>query len=387
VIDILIVLGAILSLVRGYQVGFIRQFCSTAGFFVGLLFGALLQKHTVLLAHSQSSKAIITLATTLGMALILMTLGEYAGMRLKRRIQPGKLNRPDEVAGSGLGLLSLLLLIWLGAAILAGYPSASVQRTINQSHIVAYMDRHLPAAPGVVTGLSKLIDPNGFPQVFTGHEPVPKHVNISPSLAGFQQAIDNTDASVVKIEGPGCGGVVEGSGFVVGEGLVVTNAHVVAGIRFPFVHDSNGTHRASAIWFDPDLDLAVLKTHNLAGPPLEFTNVGVPTGSRAAALGYPGGGEFTAEAAVVLSQFVATGRNIYGQGETERDVYELDANIIPGNSGGPVITSDGQVIGVVFAQSTTYPHTGYALSAQKVSEEVKTAAAHNQTVNTSHCAE
>jgi S1-C subfamily serine protease len=387
VIDILIILGAILSLVRGYQVGFVRQFFSTAGFFLGLWLGALLQKHTVLLAHSQSGKAIVTLATTLGMAVILMTIGELVGARVKHRIQPGKLNRPDEVFGSGLGLLSLLLLIWLGAAILADYPSAGVQRTVSQSKIVAYLDNHLPAAPGVISGLSKLIDPNGFPQVFTGREPVPQHANISPSLAGFQQAVDDTDVSVVKIEGPGCGGVVEGSGFVVGEGLVVTNAHVVAGIHLPFVHDSNGTHRATAIWFDPNLDLAVLRTRNLAGPPLKFTDVGVPKGSRAAALGYPGGGPFSAEAAVVLDQFVATGRNIYGQGQTERDVYELDAHIIPGNSGGPVITSDGQVIGVVFAESTTYPHTGYALAAHKVAEEVKAAVARNQTVNTSHCAE
>jgi S1-C subfamily serine protease len=386
-IDILIILGAVLSLVRGYQVGFIRQFCSTAGFFLGLWLGALLQKHTVLLAHSESSKAIVTLVTTLGCAVILMTAGEYVGARLKRRLLTHKLNRPDEFAGSGIALVSLLLLVWLGAALLGGYPSRGLQNTINGSRIVAYLDDHLPAAPGVIAGLSKLIDPNGFPQVFTGREPAPQHVDISPSLAGFQQAIDKVDTSVVKVEGPGCGGVVEGSGFVVGDGLVVTNAHVVAGVHFPFIHDSNGTHRATAIWFDPDLDLAVLRARNLAGQPLDFTDVGVPTGGRAAALGYPGGGPFSAEAAVVLDQFVATGRNIYGQGETERDVYELDAHIIPGNSGGPVITSDGQVIGVVFAESTSYPHVGYALTAKKVAVEVKTAAARNQTVNTSHCAE
>lgn len=386
-IDGLIVLGAVLSLVRGYEVGFVRQFFSTAGFFLGLWLGALLQKHSVLWAHSQSSKAIVTLASTLGTALVVMMIGEYAGARAKQRIQPGKLNRPDEFFGSGLGLLSLLLLIWLGAAILAGYPSPGVQRTINQSKIVAYLDRHLPAAPSVIAGLSKLIDPNGFPQVFTGREPVPQHVNISPSLAGFQTAIDKTGRSVVKVEGPGCGGIVEGSGFVVGKNLVVTNAHVIAGVKFPFIHDNNGTHRASAIWFDPDLDLAVLKTNNLAGQPLDFVSVGVPNGSRGAALGYPGGGSFKAEPAVVLSQFVATGRNIYGQSSTERDVYELDASIIPGNSGGPVISSDGQVIGVVFAESTTYPHVGYALTAEKVAAEVKVAINQNQPVNTSHCAE
>lgn len=386
-IDVCIVLGALLSLLRGYQVGFVRQFFSTAGFFVGLWLGALLQKHTVLLSHSQSSKAVITIATTLGAAILLMMLGEYTGLRLKRRIQPGQLNRPDEVFGSALGFVSLLLLIWLGAAILAGYPSAGVQRTISESRIVGYLDKHLPAAPGVISGLSKLIDPNGFPQVFTGREPIPNNVSVSPSLSGFQTAIDHTDASVVKIEGPGCGGIVEGSGFVVGKDLVVTNAHVVAGIKFPFVHDSNGTHRATAILFDPDLDLAVLRTNNLAGQPLEFSSVGVPTGSRAVALGYPGGGPLAAEAAVVLDKFMATGRNIYGQGETERQVYELNAHIIPGNSGGPVISSDGQVIGVVFAESTTYPHVGYALTANKVDSEVHQATARNQTVNTSHCAE
>jgi S1-C subfamily serine protease len=347
----------------------------------------LLQKHTVLWAHSPGGKAVITLITTLGTAAIIMVLGEYAGMRVKRKLQPRSLNRTDELLGSGLGVVSLLLLVWLGAAILAGYPTGGLRKTINQSHIISYLDRQLPPAPGVIAGLSRLIDPNAFPQVFTGKEPVPEQVNVSPSLAGFEPAIEKVDKSVVKIEGRGCGGIVEGSGFVVEDGLVATNAHVVAGIRQPYISDSNGTHRATPIWFDPDLDFAVLRAEGLAGKPLSFDSLAADPGTRAAALGYPGGGPFDAEAAVVLSQFVATGRNIYGQGQTARHVYELDAHIIPGNSGGPIITKAGTVIGVVFAESTSYQHVGYALTAQQVSSEVHSAAARNQTVNTSHCAQ
>jgi S1-C subfamily serine protease len=245
----------------------------------------------------------------------------------------------------------------------------------------------MPPAPTVIAGITELIDPNGFPQVFTGREPAPQTTTVSPSLTGFDAAITKTKASVVKIEGQGCGGIVDGSGFVVGDNLVATNAHVVAGIHRPYVTDANGTHLSRAIWFDPDLDFAILRTNNLAGESLRFDTDIQPTGARAMAMGYPGGGNLDIEAAVVLDRFTAVGRNIYGQGSTARDVYELDARIIPGNSGGPVVTAEGRVIGVVFAQSTTYEHVGYALTAKKVVSEIDSALQRNQIVSTSSCAE
>ena len=387
IIDFLIIVGVVFSLLRGHEVGFVRQFFSTAGFFLGLYLGALLQKETIHLADSPSGKAILAITTTIGCALIIMTIGEYFGMRLKQKIVAGKLNRPDMYLGSVLAGVSLLLIAWLSASILTAYPSQKLQTAFAQSHIVSALDSHLPPAPTVIAGLSRLIDPNGFPQVFTGREPTPHYISVSPSLKGFSASLNKVKSSVVKIEGQGCGGVVEGTGFIVGDGLVATNAHVVAGITAPYISDDNGTHRASAIWFDPDLDFAVLRTTNLAGHALAFDESTQKDGTKTAVLGYPGGGSLDVEAGVVLDQFSATGRNIYGQGNTTRDIYELNAHIIPGNSGGPVITKDGKVVGVVFAESTSYKNVGYALTAAKVASEVRAATLRNQTVSTDRCAE
>jgi S1-C subfamily serine protease len=191
---------------------------------------------------------------------------------------------------------------------------------------------------------------------------------------------------VVKIVGQGCGGLVDGSGFVVGSNLVVTNAHVVAGISRQFVVDSDGTHSATAIWFDPELDLAILRVANLAGQPLQLAGGIVPDKTAAVVLGYPGGGSFTANPASVLDQFTATGRDIYSRGVTDRSIYELAADIEPGNSGGPLVTADGKVIGVIFARSTTYDNVGYALTMDTVIDAISKASARNNAVDTGSCA-
>lgn len=387
-LDVLIIFGVVLSLIRGQQVGFVRQFFSTLGFFVGLFVGAFLQPYTVQLVNDDLAKVIMTITTTLGLALVSMTAGEYLGLRIKRHISStSHYDRADKAFGSVLAAVSLLILVWLGATIAGSFRSPELQKEINESKIVGFLSDHMPAAPSVIDGISSLIDPNGFPQVFTGREPIPQDVEVTPSLEGFEAAIAKTKNSVVKIVGQGCGGIVDGSGFVVGDNLVATNAHVVAGIRRPYVQDNNGTHISRAIWFDPNLDLAVLRTNNLDGEPLAFNTDVQPRGSRAVVIGYPGGGDFDVEAAVILDRFTAVGRNIYGENRTSRDVYEIDADIVPGNSGGPVISVDGDVIGIVFAQSTTYDHVGYALTAKKVVAEIQTAMNRNQEVSTSYCAE
>jgi S1-C subfamily serine protease len=385
IIDVSIILGLVASLIRGREVGFVRQFFSTAGFFVGLFLGAWLQPHTVNLAHGDTAKVLVTVLTTLGMALLVMTLGEFVGAYAKRRIEPNGLNKPDIWLGSLTAGVSLLLLVWLGAAMIDSFPPSNLKHAVNESRIVQNLDGWLPPAPGVIAGLSHLIDPNGFPQVFTGKEPAPGIRSVTPSLKGFDDAIAATKASVVKIEGKGCGGIVDGSGFVVDNGLVATNAHVIAGINRPFIRDEKGLHQAQVIWFDPDLDFAVLRAGGLAGTPLSFNADTQADNTKAAVLGYPGGGDFDVESAVVLEHFLATGRNIYGQGETVRDIYELDAKVIPGNSGGPLVLPDGKVIGVIFAQSTRYENIGYALTAGKVQSEIAAAKERNQVVADTSC--
>ena len=386
-LDVLIVLFCITALYRGREIGFVRQLGSTAGFFGGLFLGAWAEPHTVNLVHSQSSRALVTVLTTLGCAIVLLTIGEYIGLLVKRRVALKRINVLDNSFGAVLAVVSLLASIWLVATILASLPSPSLQTALRSSRIIRTLNDRLPAAPTLIADLGHLIDPNGFPQVFIGTEPSPPAtVNLPPS-GELQAAVARDKISVVKVEGQGCGGIVAGSGFVVGPGEVATNAHVVAGIHDPYIQDGNGIHRATVVWFDPNLDFAVLRAGNIAGPPLTVAPGHVAKNTAAAVLGYPGGGPFTADGASVLEEFIATGRDIYGRGTTDRNVYEIQADIIPGNSGGPLVAKDGSVIGVVFAQSTTYQHVGYALTTDKVIPELSHAATLHQAVSTGRCAE
>ncbi|HVI60577.1 MAG TPA: MarP family serine protease [Candidatus Saccharimonadales bacterium] len=387
IIDLVIVAFAISALYRGREIGFVRQLFSTAGFFGGLFLGAWLQKYTVSAAHGQDLRSAITLFTTLGCAFIFLTIGEYIGLKLKGRVLLKRTNVLDNGFGGLLSVVALLLTIWLTAAILSGLPLPGVQSALKNSRIVSSLNRALPSAPSVISRLGQLVDPNGFPQVFTDGEPSPREDVNLPSLGELQAAVDRDKASVVKVEGQGCGGVVEGSGFVVGSNLVATNAHVIAGIPHPYVQDANGTHGATPIWFDARLDFAVLRVSNLAGHSLVIANQAVAVGTPGAVLGYPGGGPLVVGPAAISNHFVASGRDIYGRGHSDRDVYELRAKVRSGNSGGPVIAKDGSVIGVIFAESSNYEDVGYALTSGQVSDAIHQAVARNQAASTGRCAE
>lgn len=388
-LDIIIIALSFSAIFRGYEIGLVRQLFSTIGFFIGLFIGAELQKFTVTFAHTALSKSIVTLVTTLGCAMLLLWAGEVLGVSLKYRIQRAiQLNKFDGWIGSVVGVVTLLGSIWLAASVVLSIPSDFTQAQIRSSAVISYLDQHLPSTPGVIASLGKLIDPNGFPQVFTGAEPnLGANTTVPGISVKLQQAIDRDKASVVKVEGLGCGGIVDGSGFVVGPGLVATNAHVVAGVRHPYVKDAVGQHSAQAVWFDPELDFAVLHVQNLSESPLLISYGIADSTSTAAVLGYPGGGSLKAGGAKILDNFTARGRDIYGQGVTERSVYSLAATIIPGNSGGPLISDDGSVIGVVFAQSTVYQNVGYALTSPQIQNAISQAQAQNRTVATGSCAE
>lgn len=387
VVDLLIVLIVIAGVVRNWRSGFVHQFCATVGFFGGLLIGRVLERYTIKLVHTPLSRASVTILTIFGLALIGLTLGEYAGLRLKHRSLRSKFNSVDNGLGVVLTAATILFSIWLVAAVISGLPATRIKSDIEESYIIASMNKVLPSAPGVISDLGKLIDPNGFPDVFIGNEPIPRgNVNL-PALGDFQNAVNADKNSVVRIEGLGCGGLVAGSGFVVGNGLVATNAHVVAGINAPYVEDVNGRHAGRVVYFDPNLDFAVLRTSGLAGVPLKLDLNQISPGTPGAVLGYPGGGAFNAGAAAVLAEFNATGHNIYGNGATLRAVYEIQADIIPGNSGGPLVSEGGSVMGVVFAQSTTYSHVGYALAMKKVNYEIGLANSRYDTISTGQCAE
>lgn len=388
IVDLIIILFAIGSLARGYRIGLTRQAGSTIGFIAGLFVGSWASNLIIQHESSSISKSITSLLIVLAGGFLFMTIGEMASIRLKERLARFRpLEAVDGSLGSVMSIATLLFAIWLGASILVLGPPNGFQQSLKGSRILSALNAHLPPATSLLSSLNKLINPNGFPEVFSGLEPNPNNNAPLPSIGSFDPVVQAARASVVKVEGTGCGGIVEGSGFVVKDGQVATNAHVIAGVANPKVIDANGVHETRVTWFDPDLDLAVLQVSDLAGKPLSINTTEQPSSTPGVVLGYPGGGNLNAQPAAVIDHFMAYGRNIYNQGTTVRDVYSVKAKIIPGNSGGPLVGADGSVLGIVFATSTTYNNVGYALTGHQVAGELATAEQSNATVATGSCSE
>ena len=386
-INLIIILIVLISVFRGWTIGLVRQLFSAIGFFGGLFLGAYLEHWVVNFGHSNLSRTIYALLCTLGLAFILLTIGELVGNYLKKRIAFKELNILDNILGSLVSIAAIIISIWLAAAVLSSVNIPSLNSFINSSSIIRTLDKDFPNAPVLIEKLGSIIDPNGFPKVFVGEEPaVSRNVNL-PSLSAFSLAINRDQNSVVKVEGLGCGGMVEGSGFVVSKNLVATNAHVIAGIHQVYVYAANGSHLATPIYFNPNLDFAILKVNNLNQTPLNIETNTLNNGTDGIVIGYPGGGPLTIKPAVILDEINAVGLNIYGQGSVTRSVYELKADVIPGNSGGPLIEKNGDVSGVVFAQSTTYNEVGYALTANQISTPIHQALLNQTPVSTRGCAE
>ncbi len=290
---------------------------------------------------------------------------------------------------SGLGvvvaLVATLLAAWLVANTLVNSSSLALNSAISQSRILRAVDNVLPAPPSVFSRVQSFLSAEGFPPVFAQLAPASAGPVSLPGNAELQAAANRAGPSTVKIVGVGCGQIQEGSGFVVAPGEVVTNAHVVAGIARPQVEDDAGFHPTTVVYFNPSFDLAVLRVSGLTESPLVLDPDGVGRGTEAAVLGYPGGGPFTADPAGVMAQFEAEGRDIYGQGLTVRSVYEIQAVVRPGNSGGPLVEPDGQVIGVVFSRSTTDATIGYALASPGVLSRVQSIGGSDRATGTGAC--
>ncbi len=369
---------------RGWWTGFLRQAGSLGGFGLGLMLGAALAPWLARLAGPTNLRATAAVVVVFGLALLLSALGEWVGVVLGFHARRRRLGRVDEAAGAFLGVMVGLVVVWLLAALFMRLPLPALQQQIHRSAILRALDRTLPPAPDVVSRFGRLVAPNGFPSVFSGLEPTPPPPVTGPNAAAINQAAAAGRAATVRIEGVGCGGVVEGTGFVAGPGLVATNAHVVAGINHPIVFDAKGPHPATTVVFDPDLDFAVLRASNLAASPLPLAASAVPRGTVGAVLGYPGGGPFAVSPAAVLERQTAVGRNIYDRGLVRRDIYSLQALVRQGNSGGPFITPDGVVVGVVFATALSESNVGYALTSAEVLPPLRAATTHGP-VSTGAC--
>lgn len=385
-LDVAIVLAVLSTAAWGAVQGVAVQLGVVVGLWSGLLAGALVAPRLAGLSDSASTRLMITMGTLAVIGSVFTAAGRALGGGISKAAEAVHLGPLDAVLGALVTMVATLALLWIGLTSVASARLGGLTEAIQGSAVLGALDDRLPPAPSITARLGRLVDPFGFPSVFAGLEPGPAPAVDAPTPASVAAAESAGAAATVKLESRGCGGLVDGTGVVLAPEIVVTNAHVIAGIRTPTIVDGDRRRTAIPLVFDPKVDLAVLRVPGLGRLPATLAADDPDRGDQGAALGFPGGGDFTVSPAAVRAVFSAVGRDIYGEGLVTRTVVEIQAQVRPGNSGGPLVMADGTVGGVVFARSVSTDGVGYALGVAEVRSKLQLAAGRTEPVGTGRCA-
>jgi S1-C subfamily serine protease len=388
-LDWILLLAVITFGISGYRQGFIVGAMSFVGFLGGAILGAKLAPSiSSLIGNGKRSPVTGLIVVFLGAA-----LGQLVASALAAWVRTRILWRPaqtvDSVGGAVISGISVLLVAWLMATAVNRSPYEALRRQVHGSAIIQAVDSLVPdSARQLFANFLRLVEQQGFPQVFAGlgGDTIVPTRPPDPALAN-SPVVTLARPSILKVSGdaPSCQKAIEGSGFVFSPQHVMTNAHVVAGVPHPSV-DVNGTELpATTVLFDPERDVAVLYVPGLRERALAFSPQSGSAGSSAIVIGYPENGPFTAVSARIRDRITARGVDIYSQNTVDREIYGIRSTVLPGNSGGPLLTPSGQVYGVVFAAATDDSDTGYALTAGEVASDAQAGAAATGPVSTRGC--
>jgi S1-C subfamily serine protease len=328
-------------IVLGLWQGFTISLLSAAGVIAGGFIGARVAPHLLPDGAESPYTPLVALAGAAGCAILLEIFGSSIGVAIRRRLPPGPLRTADSVGGFAFGALAGLALVWIVGAVALQLPGQQeLRREVQQSALLRELNELVP--PQRALRALARVDP--FPSI-TG--PAPPAGPPDPSVLR-QPGVRRAAPSVVRVLGTACGLGVSGSGWVVGSGVVVTNAHVVAGQRDTTVDSLGGPPLpAQAIAIDVPNDIAVLRVAGLTAPPLEQTEP--RSGSAVAILGYPENGPLTAKPGLAGRTSTVLSVDAYGRGPVRRRITSLRGLVRSGNSGGPLVDSAGRVVGTVFA--------------------------------------
>jgi S1-C subfamily serine protease len=395
VLDLILLLLLVLFAVSGYRQGFLVGILSFVGFvgggIIGMLIAPPLAQAVVDGPAQQALLAIVVafLAATLG-----QLVASSAGAMLRNRVTGNNARAVDAAGGAVVSALSLLIISWIIATAVAGSPFPVIRTQVANSEVLKAVNGAMPgAAQGWFNSFKGFVADNQWPQVFggLGGDPV---VEVPPPDDGLLTTADlkKSEDSIVKITGtaPSCQKRIEGTGFIYAPGRVMTNAHVVAGVRgASSVQRVNGGKllNGHVVLYDPERDIAVLSVPGLkASPALNFDKT-AKSGDSAIVAGFPKDQGFTPRAARVRARQKATGPDIYHSATVHREIYSIRGLVEPGNSGGPLLSSQGTVYGVIFAAALDDKETGYALTANEVAPDAASGITSTKIVSTQACSE
>jgi S1-C subfamily serine protease len=367
-LDLAVLAGVIFAMVGGYRLGFLGRVISWLGLSIGFYVAVRILPPVLTRLNNSSASTLVVVAVVIlvGGAMVGQALGLVAGSQLHRALPIGPARVADRVVGALVGGAGVLVVLWLLIPSLAQVPGWPA-RAVTHSAISRLVSRSLPAPPSALDLLRRLVG-NGNPEVFsvlqpnTASGPPPADSGLSQSVA--QSVLDST----VRVQGEACGEIIEGSGFAVAPDLVVTNAHVVAG-EAPgstnVLKPDGQVLAAKVIMYDPNRDLALLSVAGLGEQPLAIASPS--RGQTGAVFGHPNGQAQVAVTPARVSQTeTAVGPDIYGNHNVSRAILVLASSLAHGDSGGALVNTGGQVIGVAFAISAESTTTSYALNSSEL---------------------
>ncbi len=373
--------------VSGYWQGFITGAFATAGLLAGGLLGVwvapqLLGDIDPALWVSLAALFVVLICASFGQAVL-----QYAGARLRNRITWQPVRSLDAVGGAALSVVAVLVVAWALGVAVSGASLPGVSKQVRESTLLGRVDEVMPTnAVGALNSFNDVVGTSFFPRYL---EPFATEriieVGPPPGKIARDPQVRDAQSSVLKVRGENsCDRGVEGTGFLYAPNRVMTNAHVVAGVSSPAVIVEDREVPATIVYYDEDLDIAVLAVEGLDRPYLRFGSGREQ--QPAAVLGYPEDGPYNVQAARIRSEQRLRSPDIYGDGSVVREVYSIRSLVRPGNSGGPLVSTRGRVLGVIFAASVTDNNTGYALTADAVKESAARGLTSSAAVSTGDCA-
>ncbi len=374
--------------VSGYWQGFISGVFATAGLLLGGLFGVWLAPRLL----GESAPALWVSLAALFVVLVCASFGQavlqYVGARIRDRIRWQPVRALDAVGGAALSMVAVLVVAWALGVAVSGASLPWVSRQVRDSTVLARVDGVMPSeAVQALNSFNDVVGSSFFPRYLEPFAPE-RIVDVGPppGRIGRDADVQAAQRSVVKIRGENsCNRGVEGSGFLYAPHRVMTNAHVVAGVTHPSVLVHGDEKPGTVVYYNPDIDVAVLAIDGVDEPYLRFDRSG-SAGDAAAVLGYPQDGPYNVQAARIRAEQRLRSPDIYSHGTVLRQVFSLRALVRPGNSGGPLVSPSGKVYGVIFAASVTDNDTGYALTAEQVSKAAAAGLGADRQVATGACA-
>lgn len=379
----------------GHRQGLVVSVMSLVGFLSGGALGMWLLPILLKRWDSVDSNGGLRAVVLIFLVFVLASVGQAIAVLLGSRLRRGIRVKPARVIDSLLGAMATVIaasvLIWfMAGAVRVGAP-APLAKAIGGSRVIQTIDRFVPPQTArLFASFGSVLDREGFPRVFEGVQAEPI-VPVSPpdNQLASGSGVARASASIVKITGvaESCNRGQEGSGWVVGPQRVITNAHVVAGVTSEHVRigGTGRSYAARVIVFDPQRDLAVLSVPGLPAPALRQGSA-LTRSDGAIVAGFPLDGPYTLGPARVRDVLKATGADIYGNPGVVRQIYSLFAKVEPGNSGGPLLSPNGEVVGIVFAKSLDDNKTGYALTLAEARPVLEAASSSFAPVHTGGCA-